>query len=139
MAQQISSLPERDPLLHAQESDDSAPAAQKKPAPIHHYYIVAVSFLVNLCAFFSETTMVEILFELICRLYWHFVGDGTHAPFPGDSDKCAHPPVRRYSTMLMTLLGVMKSGAGLLMYVSMSRLSRKYGRRSMLVRYELIY
>ncbi|KAJ7107812.1 major facilitator superfamily domain-containing protein [Mycena epipterygia] len=123
---------ERDPLLHAQESEDSAPA-QKEPAPIHPYYIVAVSFLVNLCAFFSETTMVEILFELVCRLYWHFLGGGAHAPFPGDSDKCAHPSVRRYFTMLMTLSGVMESGAGLLMYAPMSRLSGKYGRRSMLI------
>ncbi|KAJ6467036.1 hypothetical protein DFH09DRAFT_1381555 [Mycena vulgaris] len=124
---------ERDPLLHAQESEDSAPAAQKEPAPIHPYYIVVVAFLVNLCAFFTETTMVEILFELVCRLYWHFLGDGAHAPFPGDSDKCAHPSVRRYFTMLITLSGVMESAAGLFMYAPMSRLSGKYGRRIMLV------
>ncbi|KAJ6609539.1 hypothetical protein B0H10DRAFT_1954545 [Mycena sp. CBHHK59/15] len=102
---------EQDPLLNAQESNDSSPAVQKESAPIHLYYIVVVSFLVNLCAFFSETTMVEILFELVCWVYWHFLGDGAHELFPGDSDKCVHPSVRRYFTMLMTLSGVMESRA----------------------------
>ncbi|KAJ7107847.1 major facilitator superfamily domain-containing protein [Mycena epipterygia] len=124
---------ERDPLLHAQESEDSTPAAQQEPAPIHSYYIVAVLFLVNLCAFFLKTTMVNILLELVCRLYWYFLGDGAHAPFPGDSDKCTDPSVFWYFLMLLNLSAVMEGGAGLLMYVPMSRLSGKYGRRSMLV------
>ncbi|KAJ6558332.1 major facilitator superfamily domain-containing protein [Mycena capillaripes] len=124
---------ERDPLLNGQEPEDSASAVENEPASIHLYYIVIVSFLVNLCTFFSETTMVEILLELVCGLYWYYLGDGAHAPFPGDSDKCAHPSVRRYFTMVITLSGVMESAAGLLMYAPMGRLSGKYGRRIMLV------
>ncbi|KAJ6513570.1 major facilitator superfamily domain-containing protein [Mycena vitilis] len=123
---------ERDPLLPAQESEDVASPAQKDPERIHPSYIQVVSFLVHLCTFFCETTMVEILFDLVCQLYWHFIGAGSHTPFSGDSDKCADPSVRRYFTMLMTLSGVMQSGSGLLMYAPMSRLSGKYGRRSML-------
>ncbi|KAJ7100555.1 major facilitator superfamily domain-containing protein [Mycena crocata] len=126
---------ERDPLLNGQpvESEHSASAGQKEPASIHPYYIVIVSFLVHLCIFFSQTTMVEILLELVCRLYWYYLDDDEHTPFPGDSDKCAHQSVKRYFTMLMTLSGVMESAAGLLMYSAMSRLSGKYGRRIMLV------
>ncbi|KAJ7673773.1 hypothetical protein DFH06DRAFT_749812 [Mycena polygramma] len=121
---------ERNPLLPRQESDDAA-APDKDAARIHPSYIQIVSFLVQLCNFFCETTMVETLFDLVCELYWHLLGDA-HTPFSGGADKCADPSVRRYFTMLMTLSGVMESGAALIMYAPMSRLSGKYGRRIIL-------
>ncbi|KAJ7788558.1 major facilitator superfamily domain-containing protein [Mycena olivaceomarginata] len=120
---------ERDPLL--QEVAEPDVVAQEEPSPspqIHPYYIVVVAFLAKLCFFISTTTDVEILLELVCRLYWN-----AHDRSPVPGDRCAHPSVRRYFTMLGSLVGVMEGLGGLFMYGPMSRLSGKYGRRSMLV------
>ncbi|KAF7357606.1 MFS general substrate transporter [Mycena sanguinolenta] len=125
---------EQDPLLQdrdeSQELDirvlDEYPTSPS--SRIHPYYIAVVAFLARLCFFISTTTSVEILLELVCRLYWH--SHNTYSPLPGD--RCAHPSVRRYFTMLQSLVVIMEGLGGLFMYGPMSRLSGKYGRRSML-------
>ncbi|KAJ7781966.1 major facilitator superfamily domain-containing protein [Mycena maculata] len=118
---------EREPLL---QSELAGPPAQKESKPIHPYYIVVVSFLAKLCALISTTTLVEVLLQLVCRLYW---GDAPSPSVPEDSLKCSHPSVRQYFAILNSLVGIVEGLVGLLMYSPMSRLSGKYGRRSVLI------
>jgi hypothetical protein len=97
---------ERDPLLH----NPDAPQLQKitENKPIHPYYVVVVSFLAKLCFFISTTTQVDILLELVFRLYWNS-HDEAQSPFI--EDKCAHPSVRQYFTILNTLVGSWRAWA----------------------------
>ncbi|KAJ6486948.1 major facilitator superfamily domain-containing protein [Mycena sanguinolenta] len=114
---------ERQPLL--EEIHDS-PEDAEPPSP---YYFTVVAFLAKLCFFISTTTAVEILLELVCRLYWN--SHDHYSPPPGE--RCSHPSVRRYFVMLKSLVVIMESLGGIFMYGPMSRLSGKYGRRSMLL------
>ncbi|KAJ6498099.1 major facilitator superfamily domain-containing protein [Mycena vitilis] len=118
---------ERAPLL----TGPQLPQQQKdEPVHIQPYYIAAVAFLAKLCYALSVTTQVEILLELVCRLYWTYHGDA-HAPFRGD--RCEHHSVRQYFTILKSTVGILDGLGGLLIYGPMSRLSGRYGRRSAMV------
>ncbi|KAJ7237304.1 major facilitator superfamily domain-containing protein [Mycena haematopus] len=109
------------------------PPEDPKPTPSPYYFTV-VAFLAKLCFFISATTVVEILLELVCRAYWN-----SHDPYsPPPGDRCAHPSVRRYFAMLKSLVVIMESLGGIFMYGPMSRLSGKYGRRSMLIVFTVI-
>ncbi|KAF7349295.1 MFS general substrate transporter [Mycena sanguinolenta] len=116
---------ERQPLL---EEVRDPPEDAEPPSP--YYFTVPVAFLAKLCFFISTTTAVEILLEIVCRLYWNSQ-HGPYSPPPGD--RCAHPSVRRYFVMLKSLVVIMESLGGIFMYGPMSRLSGKYGRRSVLI------
>ncbi|KAJ7652097.1 major facilitator superfamily domain-containing protein [Mycena polygramma] len=121
---------ERDPLLDAPQLSQEPEDSVQIPIPIHPYYIAAVAFLAKLCYCISVTTQVEILLELVCRLYWTYYSNG-NSPLLGD--RCEHHSVRQYFTILNTAVGILDGLGGLLMYGPMSRLSGKYGRRSMMV------
>ncbi|KAF8189826.1 major facilitator superfamily domain-containing protein [Mycena galopus ATCC 62051] len=122
---------ERDPLLQEILEPDAhqaeSPSITRKP--FGPRYAAVIAFLFKLCFFISATTAVEILQELVCRLYWNY--HDTTFPLPGD--RCADPSVRRYFAMLQSLVVVMEGLGGIVMYGPMSRLSGKYGRRSMLM------
>jgi len=122
---------ERDPLLPEpqvpQQQNDSELLSDHKT--IHPYYVAVVSFLAKLCFFISTTTQVEILLELVCRLYWNHHNE-TDFPL---GERCAHPAVRQYFTIVKALVVTMEGLGGLVMYGPISRLSGKYGRRSMMI------
>ncbi|KAJ6569453.1 major facilitator superfamily domain-containing protein [Mycena capillaripes] len=120
---------EQDPLLEP-EAPQPQNDLERAENPIHPYYIAVVAFLAKLCFFISTTTQVEILRELVCRLYWTY-HDEAHSPLPGD--KCQDLSVRQYFTVLKTIVVIMEGLGGLVMYGPMSRLSGRYGRRSMMI------
>lgn len=105
---------EDSPLLPSLSPED-ADASLVAPVKTFHtaYYILPAALLTRLAATLPSTTLLEVVLQIVCRLYWN--GQDPDS-VPDDEaiarGRCSDPNVQQIFTLVVTIFTIVEGVGG---------------------------